>query len=225
MASASRSGREDDRFRGLCRCRRRPLWDDDGVPDDGTTDGAAADDTTTATPAHPGPIAIGVTGHRRYDDPEQVAASVASVLDRLLADGAPPTVVTSLAEGADRLVAEMVLDRGGTVDVILPLPADDYEQDFAAPESRAQFADLLGRATTISVVEVDTADSGRERAYELAGRAMVERSDVLIALWDGAPPRGRGGTAEIIQYALDHGVPVEIVLVDRPAPSPSAVPP
>jgi hypothetical protein len=31
---------------------------------------------------------------------------------------------------------------------------------------------------------------------------------VLIALWDGQPSRGKGGTAEIVAYARQRGIPV-----------------
>jgi len=48
---------------------------------------------------------------------------------------------------------------------------------------------------------------------------MVATSDVVIALWDGAPARGRGGTAEMIDQALELGVAVEVVLVNREATS------
>jgi hypothetical protein len=43
----------------------------------------------------------------------------------------------------------------------------------------------------------------------------VESSDVLLALWDGGASRGRGGTAEIVAYARERGVPVEVVPVRR----------
>ena len=46
------------------------------------------------------------------------------------------------------------------------------------------------------------ADS-RTEAYEQAGRYIVEHSDVLLAVWDGLPARGRGGTAEIVAWARD----------------------
>jgi hypothetical protein len=36
----------------------------------------------------------------------------------------------------------------------------------------------------------------------------VDRCDALIALWDGKKSRGRGGTAEIVGYAQEHGVPI-----------------
>jgi hypothetical protein len=59
------------------------------------------------------------------------------------------------------------------------------------------------------------AGTEREDAYELAGRAVVDRCDVVVALWDGLPARGRAGCAEIVQYALDQDRVVEVVLVDR----------
>ena len=37
---------------------------------------------------------------------------------------------------------------------------------------------------------------------------MVDRCDVLIAVWDGEPARGPGGTAEIVAYALERGRPI-----------------
>jgi hypothetical protein len=154
-----------------------------------------------------------VTGHRRFDDADDVAASVDSVLDRLLEPHAGCTVITSLAEGADRFVTEMIAARGGAIEVVLPLAVEDYERDFASEASVAEFTALLARASAVSIVDAD--HGSREAAYEAAGRAMVERSDVVIALWDGRPARGRGGTADIIQYALDRDVMVEVVLVER----------
>lgn len=146
---------------------------------------------------------------------DDVVASIESVLDRILGSEPSnlPVVVTSLAEGADRLLAELVLGRGGAMRVILPLDAADYATDFESDASRAGFEDLLGRAESVDIAQA--ADCTREAAYESAGRAVVDASDVVIALWDGAASRGRGGTAEIIQYALDHDVVVEIVLVER----------
>jgi hypothetical protein len=57
----------------------------------------------------------------------------------------------------------------------------------------------------------------REEAYERAGHEVVARCDVLIALWDGAPPRGRGGTAAIVEHARALGRRVEVICVERGA--------
>ena len=64
--------------------------------------------------------------------------------------------------------------------------------------------------------------SSREEAYERAGRRVVDRADVVVALWDGQPSRGRGGTAAIVSYARAHGVPVAWV---NTAASPGGTPP
>ena len=49
-------------------------------------------------------------------------------------------------------------------------------------------------------MQLDSSET-REKAYERVGRYVVDRCDVLIALWDGERSRGHGGTAEIVDYA------------------------
>ncbi len=44
-----------------------------------------------------------------------------------------------------------------------------------------------------------------------AGRAVADRSDLLLAVWDGAPAAGLGGTADIVRYAEERGKAVEII--------------
>jgi hypothetical protein len=162
-----------------------------------------------------GVVRVGVTGHR------DVVADLAMVdhLDALLDRLGPRdrlVAVSSLAEGADRLLARRVLDGGGALEVLLPLPADDYEDDFGSPASHRAFHDLLAAADRVSVIPPGPDDDGtREAAYERAGLAVVEGCDVLVALWDGKPSRGRGGTAEIVAAARAAGRPVEVVDVHR----------
>lgn len=166
-------------------------------------------------------VRVGVTGHRRIDDLEGVSAAVRDVLRRVrerfgeAGDGGPAgagpvalrlEAVSPLAEGADRIVACAVLEEAGAaLTVPLPFPADEYGTDFTTLASRAEFDRLLARATR---VEVMPPAATRGEGLERAGRWMVEHSDVLLALWDGAPSRGRGGTAEIVAYARDRGLPM-----------------
>ena len=158
---------------------------------------------------------IGVTGHRNFRNPDDVSAITAGVLDRILDGDDSPTILSSLAEGADRLVVDLVLARpDALLDVVLPLPADMYIADFVTPSSRQRFTDLLGRAASVMVVE-QVPGEARELAYARAGRAIVDAVDVLVALWDGEPARGPGGTAEIVQYAMNRDVLVEMILVER----------
>jgi hypothetical protein len=163
-------------------------------------------------------LRIGVTGHRDLDDVETAGRAVDGVLDDLLASRGDDTeleVRSGLAEGADRLVVERVLARpGGRLIALLPLGAEDYRRDFLTPSSVEAFDTLLERASNVQVPLRDAA-APREAAYERAGRAMVDASDVLIALWDGGESRGRGGTAEIIEYARQQGRQVIVVPVSR----------
>ena len=158
-------------------------------------------------------MVVGVTGHRSIEMAD-TSERIDRVLDQVIAERRA-LVVSSLAEGADRLVAELVLARPRAhLAVVLPLETDDYERDFATPASVAEFRSLLSRADSVRTVDVPTGAT-REEAYEHAGLEVVEHCEVLIAVWDGAPSRGRGGTAEIVQHARDIGRRVEVVSVNR----------
>jgi len=158
-------------------------------------------------------LRIGVTGHRTLSDPDELVARVQQALQHargLIRVSAATTVcfaaISPLAEGADRLVARAVLEQpGATLEAVLPLPADDYERDFSTEESRCEFHELLAAAAR--VVELPGVPT-REEAYEQVGQYVVERCDALIAIWDGDPAQGPAGTASVVGWARDRGVPV-----------------
>ena len=164
-------------------------------------------------------VHIGVTGHRHLADLPAVVGAVDTVLDGLCPVGHrdAAVIVSALAEGADRLVVDRVLARPpATLRAILPLPSDDYATDF--PRTASAFAGYLEQAGEIVISR--PSGTVREVAYEAAGRAMVDASDVVLALWDGQPAAGRGGTAEIVAYAHDRGVRVVVVPVQRALEAP-----
>jgi len=152
-------------------------------------------------------LRVGVTGHRTLSDVHQLELSVASVLDqvadRFPADRTPVVcrVVSPLAEGADRLVARTVLERPGA-DLIVPLPfaRERLMKDFATQESKAEFDELYKRAV-FHRVTIGTGQLSDDERHERVGHDVVDHADVLIALWDGLPSRGVGGTASIVHYA------------------------
>lgn len=109
--------------------------------------------------------------------------------------------ISSLAAGADQLFAELVLARGNAHRAIIPIP--DYRNEFHG-DALIKFDALL----TLSKVEWLDAKSTAERSYFNAGRRIVELSDRMIAVWDGKPSVGFGGTADIVAHALSKRVPV-----------------
>ena len=153
-------------------------------------------------------VVIGVTGHRLLENPKPILSGVDKALEAIQTSFASErmAILSPLAEGADRIVANRALAMGGTkLIAILPLPVETYQEDFQAPSSKAEFHDLLQQAD--EVIELPRATQ-REEAYRNAGEYLVAHSDVLIAIWDGLPARGPGGTAEVITLARERKMPL-----------------
>ncbi len=152
-------------------------------------------------------VVVGVTGHRVLAEIDKIENGLEEVVGTL--ETAFPdewTVVSGLAEGADRLITERLLLRGRCrLIAILALHPDEYATDFDAPESRGEFWELLRQAD--EVVEV-AGVSNRDAAYEAAGREMLRRAEVLVAIWDGDDGQGRGGTGQIVAEARARDLPV-----------------
>jgi len=91
----------------------------------------------------------------------------------------------------------------------LPFTKAEYEHDFKSADSLKEFRDLLGHSTSVLELAGSRADKETmNRAYELAGMTTVIQADLIIAVWDGGPSRGRGGTREMIDAATRIGTPV-----------------
>jgi hypothetical protein len=162
-------------------------------------------------------LRIGVSGHRVPPKlPEESEAPLRVLIDRMLAAIAAAArkantasalvIVSSLAEGSDRIVAAAGLAAGFALQAVLPFEKAEYERDFETPMSRSEFEELLGRAC--DVFELDGAADERPRAYEAAGLFMLANIDVLIAIWDGGVAAGIGGTAQIVERAIADGIAV-----------------
>lgn len=142
---------------------------------------------------------VGVTGHQEI--PAEALEYVRGrMVDHLCRLPAPLVGNTALAAGADQLFAEVVLDCGGTLHVVLP--SRDYPATLPDPAALERFFALKRRAHTVEVL--DHAEAS-EAAYLAAGQRIVELSEHLVAVWDGLPARGKGGTADIVAYARTRG--------------------
>jgi hypothetical protein len=152
-------------------------------------------------------VTIGVTGHRILAEVDRLETGLDEVVRRLEATFPDAwTVISALAEGSDRLVSNRLLARPATrLVVVLPVERRDYETDFETEASRAEFHDLLGRAA--EVIEVAPQPS-RDEAYEAGGLTVLERADVLVAIWDGQRAQGRGGTGGVVAKVRERGLPL-----------------
>lgn len=153
---------------------------------------------------------FGISGHQELTSPEGWH-EVEQGLRRILADATPPLIgVSSLAAGADQLFARLLLQLGGDLTVVLPFVG--YERTFQRPDSRATYRRLLRRASEIETLDCH---GSAQECFLAAGKRVVDRSDVLVAVWDGRPAQGIGGTGDIVDYARAIGRPTILVDVAR----------
>lgn len=183
---------------------------------------------------------VGITGHRNVSEATlpRIEADVSAVLQALvqtIADCAalkndtagspgpiaPPLLRFSspLAKGSDRIAARTALAAGFSLHAVLPFPQAEYERDFSEDSTDlAEFRDLISRVACgpgSDEPEIMEIDGGRDfdeaRSYRVAGRVIVARSDVMIAVWNGTAGEGRGGTWDTMQFALRQGIPLIVI--------------
>jgi hypothetical protein len=148
---------------------------------------------------------IGITGHRVI--PAEAYPAVRAAIERALGSHPGPLeAYSSLAVGADQLFADLALSHGAELTAVIP--SGDYEHDFAAPGELESFRHYRGRATREVVLSYPHSTG---EAYYAAGAYIADTCDRLLAVWDGGPSRGLGGTADIVHYARDRGKPVTVI--------------
>lgn len=167
-------------------------------------------------------VHVGVTGHRPDrlpGPPEHLERALRRTFEAIAAEhpGADIVVLSALAEGADRMAARIALDVvGARLHVPLPLPYALYQETFGdadgqgRAESSAEFRSLVGRAECYfelplragpyDAMAATDAEDLRARQYALSGAWILGRSQEFVAVWDGAPSRGEGSTADLIRW-------------------------
>lgn len=166
------------------------------------------------------PLVVGVTGHRDLlpQSVRELEKCVRNILTELQTTYSATRIIvlSSLAEGADRLVARIALSLNMELIVPLPMPKEEYEKDFKDEKSRKEFNQLLNQASQpvlMPWVGHNTAENitlpaseNRAMQYAAAGAFIVSHCQVMIALWDGMFTGRTGGTGEIIKF-MKKGVP------------------
>ncbi|HZF17217.1 MAG TPA: hypothetical protein VE046_14865 [Steroidobacteraceae bacterium] len=158
------------------------------------------------------PFLVGVVGHRDLVAGElaQIRAAVAKLLARLKQayPDVTPTLLTSLAEGADLIAAEVAAELGIAVTAVLPMPADVCRADLTTDEARASFDRIIARSERLEVAKApanpdmagDTTRVRRDLQFQRAGMLVARYSTLLIVIWDGRETDHRAGTARVVEY-------------------------
>jgi hypothetical protein len=149
---------------------------------------------------------IAVTGH--IDLTEESVPLVRAALRELLEPYREDlTGVSCIAAGSDSLFAEEVSALGGRLVVVIP--SQDYRDRKVKPDHASTFDHLVEAAAEVLTLPHETAD---RQAYEGANTVLLERAERLVAVWNGAPPSGKGGgTADVVTEARAAGIPMDVV--------------
>jgi hypothetical protein len=136
----------------------------------------------------------GITGHRKFENVEWVK----SAIQQLIKSENVTYGFTCLATGADELFAEILrFERIGYTAII---PSYDYEKTFSVEELKVF---LYSKNNAQKIIELNNSISS-EKAFNEAGKAVIDFSDVLIAVWDGKKAKGLGGTGDVVKYAKEN---------------------
>lgn len=148
-----------------------------------------------------GRLTVGITGHMGLS--EETRTMARGEMSRIFDILGPRSVgLSSLAAGSDQIFAEELLGHGGRLVFVNPCSRIVESFDEAG---RAGFDALLPQAGEL--VEMPF-DAPSEEAYEAAGHYVADHCDVLLAVWDGKPAAGRGGTADIVAHRRASGRPL-----------------
>ncbi|MCF7805111.1 MAG: hypothetical protein K9N46_04505 [Candidatus Marinimicrobia bacterium] len=158
-------------------------------------------------------INIGITGHRNLDDIGWINSHLEyfckDLIQQLQGEDSFKdilTVYSALADGADQIVAEnLIKNLDANLNAILPMDKTEYKKEFQSKKAQLNFEKLIKISSRI-IVEGDSTE--REEAFLKSGKFIVNNCDILIALWDGKPANGKGGTAEIVSYANEVDKPI-----------------
>ncbi|MEU4316190.1 hypothetical protein [Nocardia sp. NPDC024068] len=113
--------------------------------------------------------------------------------------------ISCIADGADSLFASALIEFGGSLIVVVP--AREYRESLPAAH-HPTYDGLMAAAA--EVIELDRIESDSE-AHQAASVRMLDEADELIAVWDGKPARGYGGTADVVAVARERNIPVTVV--------------
>jgi hypothetical protein len=147
---------------------------------------------------------VGITGHQSL--PDAALEFATARVNELLDVWSEPHGLTALAAGSDQLFARCLLSRGCNYDLIVP--SVDYRETFQDPASLRGYDELAAQADAVTELPYP---KNSEAAFLCAGLIIAERSDIMVAIWDGEPARGLGGTADVVTYCRKIGTALEVI--------------
>lgn len=137
---------------------------------------------------------VGITGHQDLGSLETITwlrYQVEKEISNIKID----VGYSCLALGADQLFADILLKRN--IPFIAVIPCRNYEQTFEEgflDKYKFFFTQAFDR------IHLDY-EQPSELAFLNASKYMINNCEIMIAIWNGLPAKGLGGTADVVAYA------------------------
>ena len=96
------------------------------------------------------------------------------------------------------------------------IPSAEYGRSFETSAGKATYRRLRDQSEEVIRLPFPAPS---EEAFWAAGRRVVGLADVLLAVWDGSPSGGMGGTADVVAFAGRRGVPTIVLWPPGLAPT------
>lgn len=175
-------------------------------------------------------IYIGITGNRDISIEQSVFInkSIKDLLKFFLEDESIEEIIilTPLADGVDRIIADVVLDNFSDIKILIPLPFSEnlYKNTFgkglkinniSQDSSIKEYENLLEKIKKHNKCDdvyinlkfdkenylnqnIDKQREIRNEQYAILGEFLIEKSDILIAVYDKNREIKKGSTLEIV---------------------------
>ena len=155
---------------------------------------------------------VGVTGHMNLKRSGSLDRAIFSAIEMVRTSGnvssgdRPIAILTGLAGGADQFVTAIAMPLPDVhLLVILPFGESAYLAEFPDDDTRSEYRRLIADADSVTVLEYEAYEPD---SYSALGQCVVDNCDVMIALWNGQPPNGPGGTGDVVEAARAAGKPL-----------------
>lgn len=167
----------------------------------------------------PLPLVVGIIGHKDLPESEskEVESKIAAIFLELQTryPSTPLALLTSLAEGTDRIAARAALKGKRRLMIVIPSTQENYEKSFLTESSKDEFAKLLFQSDQkyelipLALTSAGGSDekSDQNGIFEVNSGAFIARNcQILIAVWDGITTKRENSIAPIVRFKLK-GVP------------------
>jgi Protein of unknown function (DUF4231) len=116
-------------------------------------------------------------------------------------------LVSGLAAGADLMAAEAAQFLAWQTQFLLPESIHHFKARLS-PDEQLAFEQVLAKSSSPTEINVYGDEARAAEPHAALGELLLQNIDLLVAVWDGASGRGKGGTAELISEALELQIPV-----------------